>query len=212
MSIAEPATMLTDYAMGATGLVLGGRLIASAVRGRRTARALWGAALWATGVAALMGGTYHGFAPSLSPKAWWALWRATYCTVAVANFSILAAAAAVALRGGPRIVAFAALLARLALFVALIGWRPEFRYVVYDYALTLLALAAFAVHLRRRGDGGAGWLAAAVAISLAAALAQRAGLAPHRHFNHNDLFHVLQTIGIYFYFRAGDRLEADAGR
>jgi hypothetical protein len=212
LSIAEPTTTLTDYVMGAVGLALGGRLVASAVRARHAARGLWGIALAATGAAALLGGSYHGFAPYLSLRGWWRLWRATYATVAVANFSILAAAAVVALRGGARIAALAALFARLALFVALIQWRPEFRYVVYDYAVTLLALAAFALYLSRRGRDGAGWLAAGVALSFAGALVQRAGLTLHRHFNHNDLFHVLQTIGIYLYYRAGALLSAPADR
>jgi hypothetical protein len=53
---------------------------------------------------------------------------------------------------------------------------------------------------------------AGIGVSLAGALLQRAGLSLHRHFNHNDLFHVLQTIGIYFYYRAGALLEAPADR
>jgi hypothetical protein len=211
MTIAEPTTTLTDYAMGAVGLVLGSRLVASAARGRHTARALWGLALAATGAAALMGGTSHGLGPHLSTGARLALWRATFGTVGVANLLILAAAAMIALRGAARQAVIVLLSARLALFLALIAWRPDFRYVVYDYAVTLLSLAAFALHLRRR-RGGAAWLMAGIGVSLAGALLQRAGLSLHRHFNHNDLFHVLQTIGIYFYYRAGALLEAPADR
>jgi membrane-bound metal-dependent hydrolase YbcI (DUF457 family) len=212
MTIAEPATTLTDYAMGAVGLVFGGRLVASAARGRHTARALWGTALAATGAAALIGGTSHGFGPYLSTGARWALWRATYGTVGVANLLILAAAAMIALRGAARRAVIVLLSARLVLYLALIAWRPDFRYVVYDYGVTLLALAAFAFHRGLRGHGGAAWLMAGIGVSLAGALMQRGGVALHRHFNHNDLFHVLQTIGIYFYYRAGALLETPADR
>jgi hypothetical protein len=207
MTIAEPTTTLTDYAMGAVSLVLGAQLAASGTRDSNPPQTLWGMGLLATGVASLIGGSSHGFAPYLSTDARAAFWRATYGAVGMANLLILAAAAAFTLRGAAGRVAVFALTVRLALYLALITSRPEFRYVVYDYALTLLLLTIFAVHGRQRDWPGAGWVMAGIVVSLVGALIQRSGFALHRHFNHNDLFHVMQTIGIYLYYRAGAHLR-----
>ncbi len=47
------------------------------------------------------------------------------------------------------------------------------------------------------------WTAAGVAVSFAAAAVQQSGLALHRHFNHNDLYHVIQMGGLYLLYRGG---------
>ncbi|HEY3121773.1 MAG TPA: hypothetical protein VGL15_14200 [Vicinamibacteria bacterium] len=207
MTIAEPTTTLTDYAMGALSLVLGAQLLASGTRDRNPPQTLWGMGLLATGMASLIGGSSHGFAPYLSTDTRAAVWRATYGTLGMANLLILAAAAAFALRGAAASVAVFALTVRLALYLAFITSRPEFRYVVYDYVLTLLLLTIFAAHGRLRDWPGAVWMMAGIGVSFVGALIQRSGFALHRHFNHNDLFHVVQTIAIYLYYRAGVELH-----
>ena len=123
-------------------------------------------------MASLIGGSSHGFAPYLSADARAAVWRATYGTLGMANLLILAAAASFALRGAAASVAVFALTVRLALYLSFIGSRPEFRYVVYDYALTLVLLTIFAVYGRQRAWPGAGWLLAGIGVSFVGALIQ----------------------------------------
>jgi hypothetical protein len=48
-----------------------------------------------------------------------------------------------------------------------------------------------------------GWLIAGVLVSLVAAIVQARRLAPHRHFNHNDLYHVIQMAALYAFYRGG---------
>ena len=115
-----------------------------------------------------------------------------------------------AARGGVRAALTLALVLRFAIWFAFIAARPDFRYVVYDYAGTLLGLLVFAAWLARHRRPGAAWIAAGVLVSLGGALVQRSGLGPSPSFNHNDLFHVIQAVGLYLYFRGGRRL-ADAG-
>jgi hypothetical protein len=207
MRIAEPTTTFTDYAMGAVSLALGAQLVASGTRGSSTPQTLWGTGLIVTGVASLIGGSSHGFAPYLSAEARVAIWRATYGTLGLATLLLLSAAAVFALRGTARSLAVLALTLRLALYLGFIFSRPQFRYVVYDYGLTLLLLAIFAVHGRYRGWPGAGWMMAGIGVSFVGALIQRSGFALHRQFNHNDIFHVVQTVALYLYYRAGAEMR-----
>jgi hypothetical protein len=71
----------------------------------------------------------------------------------------------------------------------------QFRYVLYDYAITLAGLLGLAAALGARGRPGAGWVVAGVAASALGALVQLGRIGQGRTFNHNDLFHVVQAIG-----------------
>jgi hypothetical protein len=45
-----------------------------------------------------------------------------------------------------------------------------------------------------------------VLVSLVAAIVQARRLAPHRQFNHNDLYHVIQMVALYAFYRGGTLL------
>jgi hypothetical protein len=113
----------------------------------------------------------------------------------------------VAQRGTLRALLLAATL-RFALYVVLLALYREFRFVVYDLVLTLIALAAYACYAHLSGrEVEARWLFGAVLLSAAAAGVQRGQLALHRHFNHNDLFHVGQMASLYLLYRGGRLLR-----
>jgi len=209
MSIAEPMTVFTDYGLAAVGLALALKLQARAEG--HVSRRLWAACFLAVALAAITGGTSHGWAPRMGEAARIALWRVTYGLVGLGNLFILAGAVVAATRARLRAALVVALVLRFAVWFAFISIRPDFRYVVYDYAGTLLGLLVFTGWLARHGRPGGAWIAAGVAASLAGAVVQRSGLDPSPAFNHNDLFHVVQAVGLYFYFQGGLVL-ADAGK
>jgi hypothetical protein len=43
--------------------------------------------------------------------------------------------------------------------------------------------------------------------SIAAAVVQQSGVRLHRHFNHNDLMHVVQMGGVWLLYQGGARLR-----
>ncbi len=204
MSLAEPTTTLTDYVLAACGGFFGGRLLAFGRRADQASIVLWAAALLLTAFAAICGGTSHGFAPHLGPGARTALWLVTYDAIGLANASLLSGAAFAATKGTLRRILLVAASVRFIVYVAYLTQHQAFRYVVYDFGVTAAALLAFAVHaqLRRRGPE-ARWVFGALALSCVGVLVQRSGFAPSPHFNHHDLFHVIQTAGLYFFYRAG---------
>ena len=65
----------------------------------------------------------------------------------------------------------------------------------------LLAAALFAI--ARWRAPGMGWLIAGVAVSVAGVLVQLRHIVFHRHFNHNDLYHVIEMAALYLFFRGG---------
>src|SRR5262249_55487507 len=87
MQITEPVTTLTDYALAAASLVFA--LFTARRFGPQTRVCVWFwcAAFIASGVAAALGGTYHGFSIYLDTRTRGRLWDVTlYLTGAAAAF------------------------------------------------------------------------------------------------------------------------------
>jgi hypothetical protein len=200
--IAEPATTLTDYALAGLCAALGYRLNVEASRGATTR--LWAAAFVAIAAAALLGGTSHGFAPDLSAALKLGLWFGTYALIGLANLLMLCAALSTLPRS-VRAALIAAALIKFGAYLVLGVARRDFAWVSVEMGLTLCGLLAIGVYRQLAGLPGAGWLLAAVTVSFAGALLQYARLAPHRHFNHNDLFHVVQMLAMILFYRAAEK-------
>jgi hypothetical protein len=200
----EVVTMATDYLLAATAFGAGMWLwkTAAGAPGR-----WWAAAFVATGVAAVLGGTSHGYAPVLDKQTHGLVWRLTYVTVGIANFCILYGASLAVVPARPRRAVLAVLLVRLLVVAAALIVLAQFRYVLYDYAITLAGLLGLAAALARRRLPGSGWVVAGVAASALGAAVQLGRIGQGRAFNHNDLFHVVQAAGLVLYARGGRDLR-----
>ena len=181
MTLSEPTTLVTDYALGAVSAWLGFRLAA-------TAR-LWSLAFFALALAAFLGGTWHGLLQSD------ALWKATVLAVGLASFAMVAGSARLVTKGAARGALTGIAAAKLALYSGWMLLHDDFIWVVVDTASALAIVAG--LHLWRFN----GWMLAGVGVSVLAALAQATGLALHRHFNHNDLYHVVQIAAMALFYR-----------
>jgi hypothetical protein len=177
----EPATVLTDYALGAVSLFLGVKLIPYSK--------FWAVAFFAVAVAALLGGTWHGFWHSDL------LWKATTLAAGAASFGMVVGSTNAVTTGKLRsaLIGFAA--AKLVVYSVWMLSHDEFIWVVVDTASALLIVAT--LYLWRFN----GWMLAGVAVSVLAGLVQASGLALHAHFNHNDLYHVVQTGAMLVFYR-----------
>lgn len=176
----EPVTMLTDYALALVSAWLGLRLM--------RIEKFWAVAFLALALAAFLGGTWHGF---------WQndlLWKATTLSVGVASFGMVVGSAFLTTSG--KLLQFLILLAvvkLLAYTVWMLG-HDEFIWVVADTVSALVIVAL--LHLWRFN----GWMLAGVAVSFLAGAVQASGFALHEHFNHNDLYHVVQIVAMLLFY------------
>jgi len=195
--INEPMTLATDYLLA---LVTGGAGVLALRRAmRQTCRRWWGIAFLALALAAALGGTHHGFGLE-------ALWRPTTMTVGLAAAAMLAGSAYAASAGRVRAALLALAALKLAAFWACV-WRDDrFIWVVADTGMAFILVGG--LHALRFREAGSPPILAGVALSLVAGLVQASGLDLHPHFNHNDLYHVIQTLAIVAYYR-GVRLLTD---
>jgi hypothetical protein len=202
--ITEPMTMVTDYVMGALALVLAMRLVGDATAGRQLSGRLWAAALAMTAVAAFLGGTYHGFIQWMPGAAGRALWKTTLLATGIGSACLLAAAVTAATAGALQRALLAVVVVKLLVYVWTIATKDQFALVVADYGTALLAVALAAWVIRPSGlTPAAWWITGGVAVAAVAGAIQWARLAPHVHFNHNDLFHVVQMASLYLLYRGG---------
>jgi hypothetical protein len=207
LPLAEPMTVATDWGLAAFALVLGFRLM----RGKPVlSQSLVAASFWSLAASALLGGAVHGFAPHLDLPSKQQLWRFIYGGIGLANLLLLGGIVVAIVPKRFRAMVLLLLAARFA-FVLLLGWGRDFAFVMGDIALTLLLLLGLAlfftlVHPRPFAP----WLLLGVVVSFGGALVQTGRLAPHPHFNHNDLFHVVQMLGLYLFYRAARALPFEA--
>jgi hypothetical protein len=203
--IAEPMTMLTDYALaGVTGW-----LACLLYRGRegRRPRSLWTLAFAALALAALLGGTWHGFAPAFSAGAALLVWKATVLSVGIASFGMFGGSAIATTTASLRKWLLAVAAAKLAVYSAWMLFHSEYVYVIVDTGIALAALAALhAASAIRRRDRASLWILAGVGVSLLAAGIQASGFAPHPRFNHNDLYHLIQIGAMLLLYSGARRL------
>jgi hypothetical protein len=59
-------------------------------------------------------------------------------------------------------------------------------------------------------DGTVQWLVAGILVTLAGAAVQQSGF-PRGDFNHNDAYHLIQIVGLYFFYRCGLTLRDRPG-
>ena len=201
MEIAEPVTTLTDYVLGGVTAVLCFFILK---RNQSVAARLWALAFAALAVTAILGGTFHGFR-----IAW--LWKPTVLAIGVASFGMLAGSAYTTTSGNVRRVLLAAALLKLGFYEAWMLGHDDFIYVVADTASAMLAVAA--LHLLDLDNPATRWILGGVAVSLVAAGIQAGRLALHEHFNHNDLYHVVQIVAMLLYYAGVKRMrDASATR
>ncbi len=197
MSVAEPATVVTDYLIaGACGyfafsLAMGG------------ASAEWVVGFVLGGLSALVGGTVHGFPELGGKRGHEALWLLTLLLFGASAVAFGTGALSVAYVGIPPVVVQLAAATALGAYMLAILREPQFRIAG---KLTLVMLAAFwamCVSLALRDYTHPAWLMVACVLLNAAGIAvQLTKLAPHPRFNHNDLFHVFQLAALWCLYLA----------
>ena len=186
-------TVFTDYVLAGVSAWLCLLLLRDSRR--QYSRTGWAIAFAALALGAFLGGTWHGFFQD------YLLWKATVLAIGVASFFMLAGSAYAVLAGMPRTLVLAVAAAKLLVYCILVASRDDFILVVIDTGLAFAALAA--LHLWRLN----GWILAGVGVSTVAALAQAGGVSLHQYFNHNDLYHVIQTAAMFLLYRGARRLS-----
>lgn len=174
MTVHEPMTLATDYLLTIAAAIFAARLW-------RTNR-LWALAFLFTALGSFFGGSYHGLWQSPF------LWKPTVLSIGFASFFLLAPFL-------PRVA--------MILLVAYTSWmifHDAFLWVIVDYGITLLLVGAMQLIRRSRATP---WILGSIGVSIVGAVIQQTRFTLHPHFNYNDLYHVVQLLGLWMLYRGG---------
>jgi hypothetical protein len=192
MTIHEPMTLATDYLLTIAAA-------AFAIRLWRTNRP-WSLAFLFTAAGSFFGGTYHGFAPVLHVLTTIVLWKLTVYSLGLASFFLV-------LGSGRNLLLVA--LVKLIVYMSWMTAHSEFVWVIVDYGIALLIIAV--MQLVRRGPSTP-WVIGSIVVSVIGALVQMSRLRLHEHFNHNDLYHVIQLLALWLLYRGGKLMNPSTAR
>lgn len=203
ITISEPMTTVTDYLVTGFGFSFGLRLMVSGPGRIQAAQKLWALAFLFIGIGALLGGTSHGFVTYLGDDANHYIWKGTVYAIGLSMlFAVSGTITAASPGPTARFLLHVVNVLGFAIYAVWMIGHDGFVYVIYHYVPAMLAIAI--IHgwmFAGNRAPGAPWVIAGVTVSLAGAVIQQSGFTLDRHFNNNDLYHVIQIIGLYLLFR-----------
>lgn len=200
-------TVVTDLALGFCNARWGVALFRQGCTQRQYSQVLWGLGFLAAAVAAILGGASHAVGEQ-SPDTRRKLWKGTTLATGFTSASMFASTA---LACTTRPTRERLLLGTLGKLLAYCGWmtnHDRFLYVIIDYGTAMAGIVTF--HGPRALRGGAAnsrYILGGVVVSVVAAFIQMRKITLHRHFNHNDLYHLIQIGACYLFFRGGRLLQ-----
>ena len=200
----EPTTFALDQLTAAACLVFSVRLLS--LGAAAPARLLWVGMFLATAAAAVCGGIKHGFLGAVDTPARRAVWRFTFYSGGLATSLLVAAIILLQLPARSHLAALALVAAELAGFGIWVSDKADYRAVMLHYLPT--AGGAVVLLLFTPTAAFTPWVLAAAATAAVAGVIQAGNLSLHRHFNHNDLAHVISLLSVWLLYRAGLLLGA----
>jgi len=188
--VSEPITALTDFVLAAVAAFWA--LLVFRSSDQRASR-LFAVALAAAALSTLVGGVYHTFHGEL-------LWKATALAAGLFSFFIGLSVAVAFLSPGSARMARIILIAQFCVYAIAALFIDDFWLVIVDYGSVMLAILV--VCAIRWSNDAARWIAAAILISVGASALQMSSirLGP---LNHNDVYHVVDVLALYCFYRGG---------
>jgi len=195
----EPMTVLTDVLLAAAAAWAGSRILG--VSGTPVHR-YFALSFFLIALGTLAGATIHATRHTALVRWVPLLWRITSIAVGTSVTAMLAGTFYHLFPADDADILRWTVLG-LSLVYASWIWRDyRFRNVVVFYSVVMaFILGAMGLSYVTQGSPGAKLIAVGILISFAAAAVQRSGFRLARHFNHNDIYHVIQLIGLYFFYR-----------
>ncbi len=171
----------------------------------------FGRAMWFVAFASLMGALYHGLGPHFSPRIQGFIWKLTLILVGLTSFSLVLGAFhhVFPFHTIRYLRWFMGIL--LAIYFIVIFRDPRFFNAVLFYVPAMLFVLGVMIYSHfNYGQSGAVLVIYGILIAFVGAGVQMSGFDLHKHFNHNDIYHLIQIASLYFIFK-GSLLLTDYG-
>lgn len=197
----EPTTAITDYIIFILGIIFGGLTISIQ---NSQFHQLWGASFISIGIGAFFGGTSHGFGPKMKGIYRKVLWRITIIFIGISGIFMAMSSSLFFITENGKYALFITAGVLLILYLLKIRKQDSFRSAVTFYMPLLgVTLVGFSMAFYFQNITGALFITIGLIVCITGSLTQLLKISLHEKFNHNDLFHVIQMLGMYLMYRGG---------
>ena len=206
----EPDVAITDYLLAIESLWLATLLVAQPA-GRADLQ-LWFVVFFAaTGIASVLGGTFHGFCVAHPSHMGRWIWRKTVLAIGVTTSATWMIGASMLWPGADTGWLTTMVAGELIVFAAIVVFVTDaFRVAVINHLpATIFLIVAYAMAYRAAPEPAVALGLAGLVLTIVAGLVQRLKAAVHPvYFTHNAVFHVLHGIALFLIFLSGRLLIA----
>jgi hypothetical protein len=206
--LSEPTTTLTDYAIAIVAAIFAVCLGRSGWSNQQLSVRLWSVAFAFVAMAAALGGSWHGFGLWLGTPLKQQLWQAMLYALSLASIAMLT---------GTIVSTVSPPLQRWLLLGAvgksLLTWiellrSPRFETAAIDYLVAMgMVLLLQLRSLSGLPTSSAAWLVAGILVSGLALGLLNSGLTLAPAFNQNDLYHLVQLVGLGLLYQGARQLK-----
>lgn len=209
--IYEPTTAITDLMIAALAVYIARELHAWHSVRLMNIHWHWGLAFYALAIGAFLGAVSHGIGPHFSDESRKLIWKAAVIPVGFTSvFFLMGAFHSSFSFDAVRWLSWIPL-AFLAAYLFTISKDDSFLNVVKFYAPAMALVFALMLYGHfGMNSPGTGMVALGIFIMFIGAGVQVSGFGIHQHFNHNDIFHIIQMIGMAVMHK-GSQLVTDYG-
>ncbi|MCY3414674.1 MAG: hypothetical protein INQ03_23695 [Candidatus Heimdallarchaeota archaeon] len=194
--ITEPMTMITDYILTIESIIFAVILL---IYNSNSATIYWAVAFIAAGISAFLGGTSHGFKQYLGESKNSVIWKLTMISIGLGAVTMLSGLIFTVLSPSTGRV-FCICIVWFSYLFYLFKIRNDDRFLLVILFYVPYLLIILIIELINLHNPGSKWIIIGIITTFTAFGVQVSGFKIHEHFNHNDLFHVIQMIGVYFLF------------
>ena len=203
LGIVEPMTMITDFLITIVASYCYFHLK------KNKASKYWRQAFIYLGLSALAGGAHHGFANLWSAELSFYSWKLTLLSIGGVSLNLAFEAIYRLKTKYSGVLRTLFTIKTFVYFGVILFFADQFLVVITEYLPNLIFLLFMSIYLFTKERMQTHfYIILGVVISLIAAGIQMSGFAIHEHFNHNDLYHVVQIIGLIFYYKSALRYGA----
>ena len=201
----SPTTAITNYMMGCIGLYLGWQTLQ--IQGSLF-HILWSCSFFSLSLGAFLGGSHYVFGPRLPDYITKVIRILTLIFVGITGLFLAGSAATFYINETGKFGLMLGSAILVIKYVLGLNKNDTFHHAIKFYVtLIILALIGFIPAFFSLGYTGALQIVIGLLVNLSAAGVQASGLTLHKHFNHNDLFHVIQVLGMILIYRGGSEIS-----
>ncbi len=162
----------------------------------------WAAAFLTIAIAAIFGGTCHGFTLYFDENTNIILWMPVVYFLSLSSLLMLQATVINSLNDRWHKLLFIIISIKSLIYLYLSANKDDFKYVIADYLSAMVVILIFQCwNFYRRQDKSAIWIILGVLVSFIGAGVQQSDFIFAENFNYNDLSHIIFMAAFYLLYK-----------